>query len=74
MEGTAFHISEAAQRLGVTPKHLRLLEREERIPPPRRDFNGRIYTEFDLALLRSMGVGSRPKRLKQAEKVLEGRR
>jgi DNA-binding transcriptional MerR regulator len=70
MEGTAFHIGEAAQRLGVTPKHLRLLEREKRIPPPRRDFNGRIYTEFDLALLRSMGVGQRPRKLKQAEEVL----
>jgi len=70
MEGTAFHIGEAAQRLGVTPKHLRLLEREERIPPARRDFNGRIYTEFDIALLRRMGIGSRPRRLRRAEEVL----
>ena len=74
MEGTAFHIGEAAQRLGVTPKHLRLLEREGRIPPARRDYNGRIYTEFDIALLRSMGVGSRPRRLKRAEEVLEAAR
>jgi DNA-binding transcriptional MerR regulator len=71
MEGTAFHIGEAAQRLGVTPKHLRLLEREGRIPPARRDFNGRIYTEFDVALLRSMGVGRRPRKLKRAEDILE---
>jgi DNA-binding transcriptional MerR regulator len=71
MEGTAFHIGEAAQRLGVTPKHLRLLEREGRIPPTRRDFNGRIYTEFDVALLRSMGVGRRPRKLKRVEEVLE---
>ena len=70
MEGTAFHIGEAAQRLGVTPKHLRLLEREGRIPPVRRDYNGRIYTEFDIALLRSMGIGSRPRRLRRAEEVL----
>jgi DNA-binding transcriptional MerR regulator len=71
MDSVAFHIGEAARRLGVTPKHLRLLERAGRIPPARRDFNGRIYTEFDLALLRSMSVGSRPRRLKRAEEVLE---
>ena len=71
MDSKEFHISAAAQRLGVTPKHLRLLEREGRIPPARRDLNGRIYSEFDLALLRSMGIGSRPRRLKRAEEVLE---
>jgi hypothetical protein len=60
----------AARRLGVTRKHLRLLEREGRIPPARRDFNGRTYTEFDIALLRSMGVGSRPSKLKRAEEVV----
>jgi DNA-binding transcriptional MerR regulator len=65
------HIGAAAQLLGVTPAHLRVLEREGRIPPARRDFNGRIYTEFDIALLRSMGVGSRPRKLKRAEEVLE---
>jgi hypothetical protein len=68
--GSVVHISEAAERLGVTPHHLRMLEREGRIPPARRDFNGRTYTEFDLALLKSMGVGSRPRRLKRAEEVL----
>ena len=71
MDSVAFHIGEAARRLGVTPKHLRSLEQAGRIPPARRDFNGRIYTKFDLALLRSMGVGSRPRRLKRAEEVLE---
>jgi DNA-binding transcriptional MerR regulator len=65
-----FHISEAARRLSVSPKHLRVLEREGRIPPARRDFNGRVYTEFDLALLRALGVGSRPRRLKNAKEVL----
>jgi DNA-binding transcriptional MerR regulator len=64
------HISEAAKQLGVTPHHLRMLEWEGRIPQARRDFNGRIYSEFDIALLRSMGVGSRPRRLKRAEEVL----
>ena len=70
MDGIVFHIGEAARRLDVTPKHLRVLERQGRIPPARRDLNGRIYTEFDIALLKSMGVGSRPYRLKQLEEVL----
>jgi DNA-binding transcriptional MerR regulator len=65
-----FHIGEAARRLSVTPKHLRTLEQEGRIPPARRDFNGRIYSEFDMALLRALGVGSRPRRLKSADEVL----
>jgi DNA-binding transcriptional MerR regulator len=70
MDGLVFHIGPSSRQLGVTPKHLRNLEREGRIPPARRDFNGRIYTEFDIALLRSMGVGSRPRKLKRAEEVL----
>ena len=65
-----YHIGEASRRLGVSPEHLRTLERAGRIPQPRRDFNGRIYTEFDIELLRAMGVGSRPKKLKRAEQVL----
>ena len=74
MESTTWHISEAARQLGVTPKHLRLLEREGRIPPARRDFNGRIYTEFDLTLLRGMGVGQRPRKIERAEEILRGSR
>jgi len=70
MDGVVFHISECARRIGCTPKHLRVLEREGRIPPVRRDFNGRIYSEFDIALLKSMGVGSRPRKLKRAEEVV----
>lgn len=70
MEGVVFHIGETARLLGCTPEHLRTLERQGRIPPARRDFNGRIYTEFDIALLRSMGVGSRPRHLKSAEEVV----
>ena len=65
------HITEAARQLGVTPYYLRMLEWQGRIPPARRDYNGRIYSEFDIALLRSMGVGSRPHKLKRAEEVLE---
>jgi len=74
MESIEFHIGEAARRLSVTPKHLRVLEREGRIPPARRDFNGRVYTEFDIALLKALGVGTRPRRLKRAEEVLGPRR
>jgi hypothetical protein len=72
--GSIVHISEAARRLGVTPHHLRILEWEGRIPPARRDYDGRIYSEFDIALLRSMGVGSRPHRLRSADEVLEAMR
>ncbi len=68
------HISDAARRLGVTPTYLRMLEAQGRIPPARRDLNGRIYSEFDIALLKSMGIGSRPRRLKTAEEVLEATR
>lgn len=66
------HISEAARQLSVTPYYLRTLEWQGRIPPARRDLNGRIYSEFDIALLKSMGVGTRPRRLRRAEEVLEG--
>ena len=72
MCSTVFHIGEAARRIGCTPEHLRTLEREGRIPPARRDVNGRIYSEFDIALLKSMGVGQRPRKLKRAEDVLGG--
>lgn len=65
------HISEGARRLGVTPQHLRMLEKHGRIPPARRDLNGRVYSESDIALLRELGVGSRPSRLKRLGEVLE---
>lgn len=64
------HITEAARELGITAHHLRVLEWKGKVPPARRDLNGRVYSEFDIALLRSMGVGSRPRRLKRAEDVL----
>ncbi len=70
MSTAVFHIGEAARRIGCTPEHLRSLEREGRIPPARRDVNGRIYSEFDIALLKSIGIGSRPRKLKRAEEVL----
>jgi DNA-binding transcriptional MerR regulator len=65
------HISEAAAQLSCTPQYLRILEWQGRIPPARRDYNGRIYSQFDIALLRAMGVGSRPARLQSLEEVFE---
>jgi DNA-binding transcriptional MerR regulator len=73
MDSIVFHIGDTARQLGCTPEHLRTLEREGRIPPAHRDFNGRIYTEFDIALLRAMGVGSRPARLRSVEEVVGDR-
>jgi hypothetical protein len=67
---SVMHIGEAARRLSVSPQHLRMLEWQGRVPLARRDLNGRIYTEFDIALLKRMGVGSRPRKLKRAEEVL----
>jgi DNA-binding transcriptional MerR regulator len=66
------HIGEAARVLGVSATYLRLLEKAGRIPPAHRDFNGRIYSEFDIALLKTLGVGSRPRKLKRPEEVLGG--
>jgi len=66
------HISECAKRLDCTPHHLRVLEWQGRIPPARRDLNGRIYSSFDITLLKSIGVGSRPRKLKRPEEVLGG--
>ncbi len=65
------HIGEAARRLSVTPEHLRSLERAGWIPKPPRDYNGRVYSERDLAVLEALGVGSRPAKLKRPEEVLE---
>jgi DNA-binding transcriptional MerR regulator len=67
---SVIRISQVAEELGVSSQYLRMLEWEGRIPPARRDFNGRLYSEFDIALLKSMGVGSRPPKLKRPEEAL----
>jgi DNA-binding transcriptional MerR regulator len=64
-------ISHVAAELGVSTHYLRMLEWQGRIPPARRDLNGRVYSEFDIALLKALGVGLRPRRLKFPEEVLE---
>ncbi len=69
MEGYV-RITEAARRLGVSAQYLRVLEWEGIVPPARRDFNGRLYSDFDIALLRRMGVGSHPRRLERPDEVL----
>ena len=56
--------------MGVSAHYLRMLEGQGRIPPARRDLNGRIYSSADLALLIAMGVGQKPDRLRSAEDVL----
>ena len=58
--------------LGVSPQHIRMLEWQGRVPQARRDYNGRVYSEFDIALLKSLGVGSRPRKLKRPEEVVGG--
>jgi len=63
------HISEAAKEIGVTPKHLRTLERQGRIPTARRAWFGRVYSVEDLILLKALGVGTRPRRLKTVQEI-----
>jgi len=55
--GGEVHISEAARRLGISASLLRQLEREEKNPSERRDFNGRLYSEDDLAPRQGTGGG-----------------
>lgn len=70
MEQTRLRIGDVCKQLGVTPSYLRHLEAQGLIPRTERDALGRVYSEFDVALLKSMGVGSRPRRLRRAEEVL----
>ena len=64
-------IGEAARCLGVTPTHLRALEHAGRILSAKRDFNGRIYSPVDIALLRALGIGTYPKRLRSVEELAQ---
>ena len=68
MDGTV-RISECARRLGVTPYYLRTLEWQGRIPEVGYDRVGRFYTEADIELLKAMGVGNKPRRLRPADEV-----
>lgn len=70
MEGK-LRISYVSSLLGVTPHYLRMLEWEGRIPEVNYDRVGRFYTESDIRLLRAMGVGTHPQKLRRVEDVLE---
>jgi hypothetical protein len=48
-----------------------MLEWEGRIPEVNYDRVGRFYTESDIDLLRAMGVGAHPQKLRRVEDVLE---
>lgn len=62
-------ISEAARQLGVSAQYLRLLEAEGKTPAVRRVFGCRAFTQDDVAHLRTMGVGSRLRKLKRIEEA-----
>ena len=62
-------IGHVARSLGVTAHYLRLLEWEERVPKASYDRAGRFYTEADIELLKAMGVGSKPRRLRSVDEV-----
>ena len=72
-ERPTYTVSEAARQLGLSSADwLRQGEKRGLLPRARRSLNGhRYYTAADVDLLRRLGVGSRPRRLKRAEDVLE---
>ena len=69
MDQTRFYIGEVCEELGVTPRYLRRLESQGLIPRAHRDALGRVYSTGDLALLKALGVGARPRRLKTVEEI-----
>lgn len=72
MEQTVLYIGEVCRELGVTPRYLRRLESQGLVPRAERDALGRVYSPEDLAFLKALGVGSRPRKLKRPEEVLGG--
>ncbi len=67
-------IFKAAKESAVSPQYLGMLERQGRLPPARRYFNGRVYMRFDVALLNRRDAGSCPDRLRTAEEALGAKR
>jgi DNA-binding transcriptional MerR regulator len=51
-------ISECARRLGVSAQYIRFLEAEGKIPPARRFFGERVFSQSDVDRLKAMGIGS----------------
>lgn len=65
-----FQVGEVAASLGVTARYLKLLEGAGAIPRSERNERGfRMYSVEDLNLLRELGIGTRPRRLKTIEEV-----
>ena len=69
MEQRSLYISEVCKVLGVSPRYLRRLESQGLIPRANRDALGRIYSPGDLAVLKALGIGSRPRKLKRVEEL-----
>jgi len=69
MEQRSLYISEVCKELGVSPRYLRHLESQGLIPRANRDALGRIYSLGDLAVLKALGIGSRPRKLKRVEEL-----
>jgi hypothetical protein len=69
-EQCTFSIGSASAELGCSTRQLQLAGHLGAIPPARRDHNGRLCSEFDIALLKNIGRGSWPRKLERAEEVL----
>jgi DNA-binding transcriptional MerR regulator len=59
-----FSVSETALLLGISKSYLSTLEREHAMYARRNQRGKRVYSAKDIAILRAMGVGSRPRRLR----------
>ena len=59
-----FSLAETALLLGISKSYLTTLENEHSMYARRNDRGTRVYTAADIAILRAMGVGSRPRRLR----------
>ena len=66
-------IGEVCRRLGISREHLRALERAGRIPKAQGIDGDRVYEAVDVRLLKEIGIGSRPNRLRSLDEVQEGR-
>ncbi len=67
MEGKPrmFSVSETALLLGISESYLtNALEHENGLYPRRNHRGERVYSAGDIAILRRMGVGQRPRRLR----------
>ena len=61
--GEVLQSGEAGRRTNLVPEHRWTLKREVPIHPVRRYFKDHIYSELNLALLRTIRKAQRPRRL-----------